>query len=1443
MKSGNPIFRAVLLSGLLALTPFFAQAQESPVIRVDVTDIAVQGAPDTGVGTVTVTAGGSGYTSATVSFVGGGGSGATAVAVVEGGSVSSIIVTNRGSGYTSAPTVVIVGNAGSDGAAAATASTISIFSPPNEAFGPTNTPIQITAFAQGTFTTESFTYRFFVNGESIGESTEASTAPFTAPWSPPRPGVYFITVEATDGANTATSPTIRYFATGATITSPLPATRVPVGSSVTIKADATAAQATIASMEFFADGVSIGTDSTAPYSLNYTPTAGAGSTVNLTVTSTDSVGGTLTSSITPLVVISAIGTPPTVSVAAPADNSIIAVPTEPLTITVTANDSDGRIERVETYVDGVLFATDLTFPYTAEWTPTAVGNYRLSALAYDDKNNVVASPVNNIQISAPPAVSITSPAGGVSVSAGSSVNIVASASDSDGTVTSVQFFAAGEFIAEDFTAPYSATWIPVEPSDDPTVGLIAIAVDNLGLSTASAGVSVSVQGSGGTGGGAPVGNPPTVTLTTPSAGTTLGVNTPVLLQAEASDSDGNITKVQFYANGLLVASDDIYPYSTEWTPTSPADYELEARATDNDGNVESSAPVTVTVADLSGGLPTVSITSPANGSTIQTSTAASIIVSAQDVDGSVASVQVFVDGQPLGAADSAAPYVFVWEPGSSGTYSLTARATDNSGNIGTSSAVSVTVADASSAPPVVSIASPISGDSLVAGTSTSIIASASDPDGQVATVQFFVDGRPQGPADTVEPFVVPWTPTASGSYSLQAVAVDGSGNQTTSSTVTITVVGNNAPQVVMSSPTNGAVVSAGSVVSLVAQASDSDGTVADVSFLANGVIVGSDATAPFSIDWVPGAATSYVVKARATDNSGNVTDSAPINVRATDNLPPTVELLTPVNGGSSALGNVIEIIAEASDEDGTIASVEFYANGIPIDTVTSSPFRALWTPSVEGVYALTARAIDNGGNIATTPEIYYAIVNVASGDVETIYGGTYISALDNELGEFTMVRRGSTSASFLARSDDGSQTYSYNNIPVDNAGNFRLIQGGRTVIEGQFAGTSATGTFKEGNALMVGTARESSPTYTGPSGTVYGSMSGQSDSEVVVVSAPSGDVTVYLNDGSGTDVGFGNFGSGGTFTVLTAGGRTVTGELEADTGFLTGRVSGMGNFTGAISSSASVSDGFLRNLSTRGSVGSGENALIVGFVVNGRNPKQVLVRAVGPTLADNGVTGAITDPTLSLFNTAGTVVATNDNWSNAPAVANASSTVGAFPLPATSLDAALVTTLGPGAYTAQVTGVSGSTGVGLVEIYDVDTQTPFSAEKVLNVSTRGRVGTGDQRLIAGVVINGTTPKRVLIRAVGPTLSTLGVNGSLADPNLRLIRQDTGLTVRENDDWGRGNDATLVTDVAAQVGAFALPAGSKDAALLITLPPGVYTAIVGTATGASGIALVEVYEVP
>ena len=1323
-----------------------------------------------------------------------------------------------------------------------------IFTTPNESFGSANKWVFVEALAEGTRTVESFTYNFFVNGVSIGTSAAPNPTEDLAGWIPPRPGVYYLTVTATDGITTVTSPTIRFYATGASITSPLSGTLVPVGSSVTIKADATPQQGSISQLEFFADGVSIGTDATAPYSFIYTPTAASGATVNLSVTATDSSGNLLPSGNTPISMVNKVGVVPTVAVSSPGDGSVIAVPTAPIPITVTANDSDGRIERVEVYVDGVLFSTDLTFPYTANWTPVAVGQYFVSALAYDDKNNVVASPVSTVNISAPPAVSITAPSNGGSISAGTAVTITASASDSDGAITSVQFYAGGVFVAEDFTAPYSVTWTPAEPDpDDPTVSLTALASDNVGLTTLSSGVSLTVQGSGGSGGGGTViGNPPTVTLSSPTAGTSLAVNSPILLTANASDSDGNISKVQFYANTLLVGTDTTYPYSVEWTPTSVANYSLEARATDNDGNVVASAAVAIPVTDPSSNLPTVAINSPANGSTVQTNTVSSIIVAASDSDGSVASVQLYIDGKAFGAADLIAPYVFAWTPTGAGVYTLSARATDNSGNLANSATVTVTAADASSAAPSVSISSPSSGAAVIAGSTVNIVASASDPDGQVANVQFFVDGRPQGVADTTEPFVVNWTPSASGVYALNAVAVDASGNQTTSSTVNVTVTANGAPTVTLTSPSSGSSVQQGTPITLAANATDADGTIASVQFIANGIQVGSASAPPYSVSWTAQSTGTINLVARATDNSGNRTDSATVSVTAVGNGAPTVAMTYPSTGSTITLGSSIVLKATATDYNGVISGVQFYANGIPIGGAdTTGPFSVEWTPSSAGIYRLLATASDNGGLQSSSETLIVAVQDAE--DADLVYSGIYLAG--QEQGSFKMVKQGERSGIFVGYRPGTTTTapkiYFYNGLVIDANGGFSLSQGGATVISGSATDAGTFGKFDGTRVNFSGTILSgASSSYTGPTGVINGSLNGKKTSRLIAMVGGDASVTFYVSDGAKQDVATGSLSGNGSFNLSTLFGGVLNGKIDLNTGFLTGSISSSelsGEFSGAASAPAPASDGFLHNLSTRGQVGSGDSILVAGFVVSGTAPKRVLVRAVGPALSTFGVTGAVADPLLKLYNSANAVIASNDNWGTDANVPSASTTVGAFALPSGSADAALVTTLNPGPYTAQISGVAGATGVGLVEIYDVDNPVAFSTNKMLNVSTRGQVGA--QELIAGVIINGTTSKRVMIRAVGPTLSQFGVSGPLADPVLRLVNQANGAVVRENNDWQLGNDGPEVIQASAKVGAFALPDGSKDAVLLITLPPGRYTALVSSGTGTTGLAIVEVYEIP
>jgi subtilisin family serine protease/outer membrane protein assembly factor BamB len=260
----------------------------------------------------------------------------------------------------------------------------------------------------------------------------------------------------------------------------------------------------------------------------------------------------------------------------------------------------------------------------------------------------------------------------------------------------------------------------------------------------------------------------------------------------------------------------------------------------------------------------------------------------------------------------------------------------------------------------------------------------------------------------------------------------------------------------------------------------------------------------------------------------------------------------------------------------------------------------------------------------------------------------------------------------------------------------------------------------------------------------------------------------------------------------------------------------------------------LTNLSVRTTAGSGDRTFIVGFIVAGAGEKSVLLRGIGPGLAGFGVTGTLADPRVQLLSGAG-VLAENDNWFTTAGLADAFAAVGAFPLAATARDAALLRPLAAGAYTAQIADPLGS-GVALAELYDFPSAAP-SAARLANVSARSVVGPGADVLIVGFAIAGNAPKTVLIRAAGPALTALGVGGALADPRLTLFRGAASLD--GNDNW---TSATLAASFP-QVGAFAFASGSRDAALLVSLAPGSYTAQVSGVNDATGVALVEVYALP
>ncbi len=1035
---------------------------------------------------LTLSTSGAGYTSApTVTISGGGGTGAAATAIF-GSPVSSITVSNGGSGYTSTPTVTLTGGGGSGATATAVRGTTGqSFANPNEAYGASGTTIYITALGTGTFPAAGWGYNFFVNGVSIGTTTGIpGGTSTTAPWTPPQPGSYSITAQATGIGDPVISLPVRYFATGTAITSPVNGSIVPTGSSVVVEATATpqplgnGQNAFVQRIDFFADGstTAFASDTTAPYSSIYTPSTAGSHTIEAkaydNLGNQISANGTATRSLT---VVTPVGTAPTSTISTPQNNSTVAVPISAVTVSVDANSPSGRVTRVELYIDGALFGSDTSFPYSFSWLPTVVGTYRLVALTYDDVGNVVASSTNSVRVAAPPTVAITKPSSNGTVTGGSPTQLSATASTATAgaTISSVQFFVDSTFVGETKVAEsgntytITATLAQKKDADGNVVAssATALAVDSAGLSTTSVGVSFNVTAGGG---GAPVviGAAPTISITAPTNGAVLFVNSAVTLAVTAADSDGHPTSVDFIVDGKTVGTDLTYPYTGSWTPTSL------------------------------------------------------------------------------------------------GTYTITARVTDDKGNAVTSAEVNVLVSD-------------------------------------------------------------------------------------------------------------------------------------------------------------------------------------------------------PASNSNS--------------------------------------------------------------------------------DVAAVYTGTY-SGLSGgiESGQFALVTVGSKTAAFMAYSTTPPyKTYSYAGGTVSGTSVSFSSSSAQGSLSASAISSGVSGTFDGTRLLLIGQIGVSGST-TVAAGYYQGSLSGRIGSRLVGIVSANGVIFVSGTDTNFSDVGSGTVSDSGSFRFTTNAGNTFSGTVNPTSGLMTGSISGAtsASFTGALATGGTYSDGVLKGLSTRGFVGTGANVMIAGFIVNGTVAKQIVVRGMGPSLASAGVSGVLADPTLAIFNSANVSIASNNDWNDTPANRALMAGVG-LAAPGSARESFAVATLAPGAYTVQLSGVSSGTGVGLVEIYDTDTVSPFTSRKVAAISTRGFVNSGDGSLIAGFIVNGTSPKKLLIEAVGPSLS--GVSGLLADPVLQIIRN--GTVIRENDNWEVGNDSKLVIDAASRSGATPLAAGGKDAAILINLQPGVYTAVASGAAGSTGIALINVYEVP
>lgn len=254
--------------------------------------------------------------------------------------------------------------------------------------------------------------------------------------------------------------------------------------------------------------------------------------------------------------------------------------------------------------------------------------------------------------------------------------------------------------------------------------------------------------------------------------------------------------------------------------------------------------------------------------------------------------------------------------------------------------------------------------------------------------------------------------------------------------------------------------------------------------------------------------------------------------------------------------------------------------------------------------------------------------------------------------------------------------------------------------------------------------------------------------------------------------------------------------------------------------------GRLINISTRMHVGTGNEVLIGGFIIQGDVFKTVILRAIGPSLSNSGLTGALQDPQMELYDSTGALLESNGDWQQS---VDSGEIISTGLAPADPREAAIVVRLAPGNYTTIISGVNNTTGIGLVESYTLDTNASHAA----NISTRGRVGVGNEVLIGGFIVGGHTTKRIVVRAIGPSLGGSGLS-VLADPMVELHGSD-GQLIALNDDWANGSEQGEITATGLQ------PANARESALIATIPSGNYTAIVQGVNGGAGIGLVEIYD--
>jgi hypothetical protein len=692
-----------------------------------------------------------------------------------------------------------------------------------------------------------------------------------------------------------------------------------------------------------------------------------------------------------------------------------------ITLSANATDTDGTITKVEFYRAGTTLigqSPSTTNPYTFVWTNVPVGTYTLTAKATDNGGATGTSTATitiNVNSNSGPAVSISSPADGAVFTAGSNVTINFSATDSEGTVTALDLY-DGTTPLQHFPGNNTATLAASYAYNNIAPGphaIKAVATDNLGAT----GTKTITIGSN---------RPPMVVLILPAACSVY--DSPATFNsftANAYDLDGTITKVEFYQNNTLLGIADqqignMYTRNAPWANVPSGTYTMTAKAYDNRGAVTTSTPITFFVAPANVP-PTVSITSPANNAVIPGPFGNfTITAAANDPDGTITSVSFYTDRSPYpigGAVLTNPPFTLAVGSFSPGSYRLFARAKDNRNAVTESNSVFITVTPGN--PPAVSVTTPSSGATVHVGQATTLVAHATDVDGTITGVFFDVDGQQVGQASSSggDNYTRSWTPTMVGSHTIVARAYDNSTLMTQSAAVQVMADNNVLPSVSITAPTTNAVYFAPATIRLTATATDSDGSIQNVTFLDNGAAVQTINVAPYT--WIldnVGAGT-HLITAIATDDRGGQTTSAAVSVLVNSGANLDVD----AGIDASTVGDTFVYVA------GTVAAPQ--NSGIAINGQLASFDRATGrfhavVPISAGSNSLAVNLVTEDGQSAnktlivtssgTQPGMFTSDVNYGFAPAQVTFTVEILNGLVFQAAEFDMDGSGAFATIFQA---------------------------------------------------------------------------------------------------------------------------------------------------------------------------------------------------------------------------------------------------------------------------------------------------------------------------------------------------------------------------------------------------------------------------------------------